>query len=252
MCACRSLLRLLQFKCGAFKWRPKTVHYTTAAMETMEPLPIVQNDPDPQTRKRKIHCKQELIVSSLQRFYAVREDKEETLKLLEGTSEISLRLIDWFVTNYAKQHNTAYILNGQEFLVYTNYKSQLKAYSKKLFDPFCRRERIMFQIPGYPLFQTTVGKLNFFRWAIEKGVLDYIKLNLVAIEAAMNANARELQKARKAASESSTGSSASSASSATVATASTRSSTRKRVASSAPPNSKLMEKHSYEVEVRFD
>lgn len=224
-------------------------------MEVLNALPIVTSEPDPQTRRRKIHCKQELIVSSLQRFYASREDKQEVMQLLEGTSEISLRLIDWFVTNYAKQHNISYILNGQEFLVYTNYKSQLKAYSKKLFDPFCRRERILFQIPGYPLFQTTVGKLNFFRWAIEKGILLYIKANLAKIEAAMNANARELQKARKAASASTTSSSAT--------TTSTRSMTRKRVvlpssanadvnATAATPTSKLMQKHECQVEVRFD
>ncbi len=201
-------------------------------------------DPDPQTRKRKIHCKQELIVNSLQRFYVARDDKEEVLKLLEGTSEISLRLIDWFVTNYAKQHNISYILNNQEFLVYTNYKSQLKAYSKKLFDPFCRRERIMFQIQGYPMFQTTVGKLNFFRWALEKGVLNYIKMNLAKIEAAMNTSSKELQKARKANSSTSTET--------TTTTTSTRSSTRKRLVTTEPPNSKLMEKHEYQVEIRFD
>ena len=201
-------------------------------------------DPDPQTRKRKIHCKQELIVNSLQRFYMARDDKEEVLKLLEGTSEISLRLIDWFVTNYAKQHNISYILNNQEFLVYTNYKSQLKAYSKKLFDPFCRRERIMFQIQGYPMFQTTVGKLNFFRWALEKGVLNYIKMNLAKIEAAMNTSSKELQKARKANSSTSTET--------TTTTTSTRSSTRKRLVATEPPNSKLMEKHEYQVEIRFD
>lgn len=221
-------------------------------MEVLNDLPVVQVDHDPQTRRRKIHCKQELIVSSLQRFYAGRDDKEEVLKLLQGTSEVSLRLIDWFVTNFAKQHNTSYILNGQEFLVYTNYKSQLKAYSKKLFDPFCRRERILFQIPGYPLFQTTVGKLNFFRWAIEKGVLDFIKMNLSKIESAMNTNAREMQKARKAASASSNSTATSSNSAITIVTTSTRSSTRKRVASAAQPNSKLMQKHDYDVEVRFD
>lgn len=209
---------------------------------------IVHADPDPQTRRRKIHCKQELIVSSLQRFYANRQDKEEMMRLLEGTSEISLRLIDWFVTNYAKQHNISYILNGQEFLVYTNYKSQLKAYSKKLFDPFCRRERIMFQIDGYPLFQTTVGKLNFFRWAIEKGVLDFIKMNLAKIETAMNSSARELQKARKAASASTTTSTQTTQST----TSSARSMTRKRLLGDSPPNSKLMQKHTCEVEVRFD
>jgi hypothetical protein len=213
-------------------------------MDTLAELPVVTMDPDPQTRKRKIHCKQELIVNSLQRFYAARDDKDEVLKLLEGTSEISLRLIDWFVTNYAKQHNISYILNNQEFLVYTNYKSQLKAYSKKLFDPFCRRERIMFQINGYPMFQTTVGKLNFFRWALEKGVLNYIKMNLAKIEAAMNTSSRELQKARKANSSTSTET--------TTTTTSTRSCTRKRLVATEPPNSKLMEKHEYQVEIRFD
>jgi hypothetical protein len=210
----------------------------------MDDLPIVTADPDPQTRRRKIHCKQELIVNSLQQFYSVRDDKEYIIKLLEGTSDISLRLIDWFVTNYAKQHNISYILNNQEFLVYTNYKSQLKAYSKKLFDPFCRRERIMFQIQGYEMFQTTVGKLNFFRWALEKGVLDYIKMNMVKIEAAMNTSSRELQKARKAVSDTSA--------TTTTTTVSSRSSTRKRLIVTAPPNSKLMQKHDYVVEVTFD
>jgi hypothetical protein len=208
-------------------------------MDTLVDGPSVRVDPDPQTRKRKIHCKQELLVNTLQKFYAACEDKEEVMKLLEGTSDISLRLIDWFVTNYSKQYNISYVLNGQEFLIYTNYKAQLKAYSKKLFDPFCRRERIMFQIQGFPLFQTTVGKLNFFRWAIEKGVLNYMKLNLPRIEKAMNLSAREMQKARKAASETST-----------VSTP--RGETRKRLPSTAVPATTNMQKHEYQVEIRFD
>ena len=225
-------------------------------LSPLDTLPVVYAEHDPQTRKRKIHCKQELIVSSLQRFYAARDDKEAVMQLLEGTSNISLRLIDWFVTNYAKQHNISYILAGQEFLVYNNYKSQLKAYSKKLFDPFCRRERIMFQLPGYPLFQTTVGKLNFFRWAIERGVLKYIEDNLATIEAAMNASARELQKARKAASASSTASSttstasaASTASAVSTSSATSRNTTRRRLISSTPPSCKLMQKHQYDTDV---
>ena len=92
----------------------------------------MSNEVDYHSRKKKIHCKQELIITSLQKFYADRTDADEILQHLQGTSSISLRLIDWFVTNYAKQYNTSYILNAQEFLVYTNYKSQLKAYSKKL------------------------------------------------------------------------------------------------------------------------
>jgi len=153
--------------------------------------------PDPQTRKRKIICKQELIIQSLQIFYSNRSDLVELLKIIEGESLMSLRLIDWFVTNYAKFHNISYIHKGQEFFVYIDYKNQLKAYSKKLFDPFCRRERILFQIGSIPAFVTTVGKLNFFRWAIEKGVLDYIQLNLSNIEKEMNQSAKDLQKIRK-------------------------------------------------------
>ena len=152
--------------------------------------------PDTQTRKRKIHCKQELIVMSLQTFYAARKDLPEIMELLQGTSIISLRLIDWFVTNYAKRHNIGYVLGGQEFMVYMSYKSQLKAYSKKLFDPFCRRERIMFSLPGTDQFVTTVGKLNFFRWAIEKNVIEYLKTHRETVETEMNAHMKQLSRSR--------------------------------------------------------
>jgi len=152
--------------------------------------------PDSQTRKRKIHCKQELIIMSLQTFYSNRTDLQEIMELLQGTSIISLRLIDWFVTNYAKRHTIGYILGGQEFMVYMSYKSQLKAYSKKLFDPFCRRERIMFSLPGTEQFVTTVGKLNFFRWAIEKNVIEYLKKHRETVEAEMNTHMKQLSRSR--------------------------------------------------------
>lgn len=152
--------------------------------------------PDTQTRRRKIHCKQELIVMSLQGFYAARKDITEVMEMLQGTSIISLRLIDWFVTNYSKRHNIGYILGGQEFMVYMSYKSQLKAYSKKLFDPFCRRERIMFSLPGIEPFVTTVGKLNFFRWAIEKNIIEYLKQNRETVETEMNTHMKQLSRSR--------------------------------------------------------
>jgi hypothetical protein len=157
---------------------------------------VESTNPDVQTRRRKIHCKQELIVMSLQTFYSNRKDLAEILELLQGTSAISLRLIDWFVTNYAKRHSIGYLLGGQEFMVYMNYKSQLKAYSKKLFDPFCRRERIMFSLPGTSAFVTTVGKLNFFRWAIEKQIIEYLKTNFETVETEMNAHMKQLSRSR--------------------------------------------------------
>jgi hypothetical protein len=77
-----------------------------------------------------------------------------------------------------------------------SYKSQLKAYSKKLFDPFCRRERIMFSLPGTEQFVTTVGKLNFFRWAIEKNVIEYLKTRRETVETEMNAHMKQLSRSR--------------------------------------------------------
>ena len=216
----------------------------------------VHNDPDPQTRRRKIHCKQELIINSLQKFYSDRNDKDDIMKLLEGTSVISLRLIDWFVTNYARQHTISYILNSQEFLVYMNYKSQLKAYSKKLFDPFCRRERIMFQIPGHEQFLTTVGKLNFFRWAIEKGIINYIQMNLAKIEKEMNASTREINNLRKqdmsASSHATSTTTTTTATNTTVGTTDTKASTRRRNRLTANNNSNIIEKHELNVNVTFD
>jgi len=133
---------------------------------------------------------------SLQTFYAARKDLQEIMELLQGTSVISLRLIDWFVTNYSKRHTIGYVLGGQEFMVYMSYKSQLKAYSKKLFDPFCRRERIMFSLPGTEQFVTTVGKLNFFRWAIEKNVIEYLKVHREVVETEMNSHMKQLSRSR--------------------------------------------------------
>jgi len=212
---------------------------------------IVEPDSPPKqsdsTRRRKVHCKQELIVNSLQRFYAGRTDLDEIVNLLQGAPDISLRVIDWFVTNYALTHSTSYILNGQEFLVYRDYKSQLKAYSKKLFDPFCRRERIYFQVPNHPPFLTTVAKLNFFRWAIEKGILTYIKDHQEEIEKEMNTAMKELAKMR---SSPQTGSSTTSTD--TTTTASSRSTTRRRLRNKEAVPMKQMQKHTVSTEMSFE
>jgi hypothetical protein len=134
------------------------------------------------TVKNRVQCKQDQVVSWLQEFYMMPGNIEKLLPILQGTSHISLRLVDYFVTNYSKKMNTSYMLNGKHFLVYFNYKRELNAYSKRLFDPFCRRERIMFQAQGVEQFVTTVGQLNFFRWFIEKDILSFIESNRDTIE----------------------------------------------------------------------
>jgi len=130
-------------------------------------------------------------VSWLQEFYTLPGAIDKLLPIVKGTSAISLRLVDYFVTNYAKKMNTSFMSGGKHFLIYFHYKRELNAYSKRLFDPFCRRERIMFQAQGVEPFVTTVGQLNFFRWFIEKEILEYVTENRDIIETDMNKTLKE-------------------------------------------------------------
>ena len=128
------------------------------------------------------NVKQDLLMHSLEHFYKNKDNLKTLISIINGESKISLRVIDWFVTNYSKKNNITYIVgtkkNSKRFNVYLNYKSQLKAYSKKQFDPFCRRERIMFYYKEDEHIITTVGQLNFFRWAMDNDIIKYVKKNL--------------------------------------------------------------------------
>ena len=72
------------------------------------------------------------------------------------------------------------------FKVYIDYKLKLKAYSKRRFDPFCRWDRINIPYKDGNYIQTTIGQLNFFKWALENDVVKYIENNYQEIEKDMN------------------------------------------------------------------
>ena len=123
------------------------------------------------------------------------------LSIINGESKISLRIVDWFATNYAKKYYTVYDIENDEtiqrFKVYNDYKLKLKAYSKKRFDPFCRWERIYIPYTGGTSIQTTIGQLNFFKWAIENKIIDYIETNYDNIERDMNSRNSTSKKKEK-------------------------------------------------------
>jgi hypothetical protein len=128
-------------------------------------------------------------------------------------TKISLRLIDWFVTNYCKK-NTILIdiinkkTNNNEIInIYQSYKSNLKAFSKQYFDPFRRNKKIFFifninsnnfniiknidilnnteinnNIKKENIIETTIGQLNFFKWIIENNIYEYICIHKKIIE----------------------------------------------------------------------
>lgn len=142
----------------------------------------------------------ELLLCNLMEFYSDKSNMDKMVNVVNGESKISLRIIDWFVTNFAKKFFTVYtipaktrcstVINGEEnkerFKVFNSYKLELKAYNKSRFDPFCRRDRITIPYNETTGMVTTIGQLNFFKWAIENRILEYIEENFEAIENDMN------------------------------------------------------------------
>jgi len=140
------------------------------------------------TRSR-LESKREVLLRRLRGFYADAANLATLTAVLSPEAAkpgISLRVLDWLITNYAKKRNVVYELpGGESFNVYVMYKAQLDGYSKKFFDPFCRRERLAFQDARGREFSTTVGQLNFFKWAISNGVVAYGLAHAADIEGDM-------------------------------------------------------------------
>jgi hypothetical protein len=153
---------------------------------------------------KDISSKQALLIIPITKFFTNKYNLDKLINILSGESVISLRLIDWFVTNYCKKNNTIFDKTYYEakrqgidttgiernfdnmIIVHSNYKGQLKECSKKQFDPFCRRKRVRFYYGPRKYFLTTVGQLNFFKWAIENYIVDYIEEHFREIEDDMN------------------------------------------------------------------
>jgi hypothetical protein len=140
-----------------------------------------------------LNTQNDLLMKNLTDFYNNHENLNKMMRIINGESKISLRIVDWFVTNYAKKYYTIYelpvfkgSLETMRFKVYNDYKLKLKAYSKRRFDPFCRWERISIPYDNEKLMETTIGQLNFFKWAIENNIIDFIETNYQTIENDMN------------------------------------------------------------------
>ena len=139
-----------------------------------------------------LNTQNQLLLTNLMKFYQNNGDEilsnlPKMMKIVNGQSRISLRIIDWFVTNYAKKNFIIYNTNNTcRFKVYNDYKLKLKAYSKRNFDPFCRWERVTIPYGIDLCIETTIGQLNFFKWAIENNIMEYIDEHYILIENDMN------------------------------------------------------------------
>ena len=123
--------------------------------------------------------KSDILLSSINQFYDNEKNRSTLLTILDKSSGISLRNLEWFITNYAKKNHTSYQTgDGKLFTVHCAYKSSLDGYSKKLFDPFCRSQKFSYVVPGTSdEIQTTLAQLNFIKWCIKNKIIDYISSN---------------------------------------------------------------------------
>jgi hypothetical protein len=225
-----------------------------------------------EAQQSMLNRKQKKLVSRLNSSYCKTGKMDRILPILTGKSRISLRLIDWFVTNYAKIFNTHYSLNEYKikrdtkskkgkyttaktlkkdkekikdkdtkdtkdvkdkeidrdikdvdssddlllsqsptsknthksiidnkdeyfndlFFVYPSYRQELKTNSKKRFDVFCRNGSFNYYYDEHKFIETNDGQLNFFDWADNMFVIDYIEEHYNEIERDM-----ELRNAKK-------------------------------------------------------
>ena len=140
----------------------------------------------------KLLSKEEVLLNSLYEFYKNKSNIDKILPIVTGNSDISLRVLDYFVTNYSKYNNISIKKNNLSYNVYQDYKNKLKSYNKRFFDPFCRinkknmTNKIAFKYDKDNFIITTIGQLNFFKWAITNKIINYVIENHKVINDEMN------------------------------------------------------------------
>jgi hypothetical protein len=167
------------------------------------------------------HAGHHLMLTSLAAYFEKNMAQRKLLRdMVDGGSPVSLRLMDWFVTHYARHRAVVFWIDDEakslvetfpagrreamhlrKFNCYLEYRAQLKSYSKHVFDPFRRHERLTFVVQQQPLqvIETTVGQLNFFRWVFQNHIFDYIQRHVADIEDSMTRYAHERRSAAPAA-----------------------------------------------------
>lgn len=154
------------------------------------------------------------ILQSCDKFYHDDENDErikKMIKIILRKSVVSSRILEWFLCNYCLEKVVVYPLtNNKLFNVHNSYRSQLKEYRKHRFDPFCRKYeknkiykltyvyRYNSKEQKLVIEPTSVGQLNFYKWAISNGVLDYIEENLSSIVKHMKSKTGKNKKKNKA------------------------------------------------------
>lgn len=123
-------------------------------------------------------------------------DIKKMVDIITKKSKVSLRLLDWYVTQYVKLNDVFYnnVSDKIHYNVHLEYKTQLKLYKKTYFDPFCRLKEGVTNKFNYnydkkdknKIISTNIGQLNFFQWAISNKIVDHVEVDIDKISKSMN------------------------------------------------------------------
>lgn len=145
-----------------------------------------------------LSSRERTLLQYLRREYTTEIARTVLVPLMTQSSPISLRALDWAVVNWSKQHNIVCtsIVPGRMVNIHHSYRSALKYWKRRLFDPFRRRSRITVTIDD-ETFETTLGQANFALWTYKTGVLNYVMINIEVIEADMNRISQRQKRLRR-------------------------------------------------------
>lgn len=90
-------------------------------------------------------------------------------------NKLKIIIIEYFITNYSKKYQIIIKRSNNDFFyINDEYKNQLKSFNKKFFDPYKRNNKFELE-HNKQIIITTVGQMNFFKWAIENQIINYIE-----------------------------------------------------------------------------
>lgn len=118
--------------------------------------------------------------------------------LVEQTSSVSLRALDWAVVNWSKKNRVLCVsAQGNVVSMHDAYKDALHFWKRRLFDPFRRRRRVVLVYGEGEEVETTLGQTNFMHFALVTGILAYVTTNIYDIERDMNRSNHEHRTRKK-------------------------------------------------------
>ena len=164
-----------------------SIDYSNSDIDSMENDEICENfNPHTFFKSQKQLCYYKMV----DRFFkkSSLDINKKMVDIINANSIISLRVLEWVVTKSNKKSVNIKIGDNEYFSINIMYKAQLKSYKKKNFDPFRRDRKFYYsydQIDDTKKVLTTLGQLNFFKWAISNKIIDYVEKHYEDINRSM-------------------------------------------------------------------